>query len=239
MLSFFSGISSVLEEEGGLRENIRETVKDLEKTCRIIAAELNSIHSNTTESFINEKSDAALAHFAQFRDQVSKLASLVPADQYYRYCNMWSFTMQNAVFLAALVTYLKSEQLMDTMNAEKILGVPVDLKSDIPTFHISIEEYLHGIITLTSELTRLSINSVTSGDFQRPIRVHKFISDLHSGFQLLSLKNDSLRKRFDGLKYEVKRVEEIVYDISVRGLVSGSAAKKDGEAVSQDLDLTL
>jgi len=32
------------------------------------------------------------------------------------------------------------------------------------------------------------------------------------------LKNDSLRKRFDAIKYDVKRCEEIVYDLSIRGL---------------------
>ena len=42
--------------------------------------------------------------------------------------------------------------------------------------------------------------------------------DLSAGFRLLNLKNDALRKRFDGLKYDVKKVEEVVYDISIRKL---------------------
>lgn len=37
--------------------------------------------------------------------------------------------------------------------------------------------------------------------------------------RLLNLKNDALRKRFDGLKYDVKRCEEVVYDLTIRGLV--------------------
>lgn len=35
---------------------------------------------------------------------------------------------------------------------------------------------------------------------------------------MLNLKNDSLRKRFDALKYDVKKIEEVVYDLSLRGL---------------------
>ena len=52
----------------------------------------------------------------------------------------------------------------------------------------------------------------------RPIRIAKFIGELDSGFRLLNLKNDALRKRFDGLKYDLKKVEEVVYDVTIRGL---------------------
>lgn len=44
------------------------------------------------------------------------------------------------------------------------------------------------------------MNAVTSGDFSRPVRIGKFLKELYSGFQLLNLKNDTLRKRFDGIK---------------------------------------
>jgi len=44
------------------------------------------------------------------------------------------------------------------------------------------------------------VNAVTSGDFSRPVRIGKFLKELYSGFQLLNLKNDTLRKRFDGIK---------------------------------------
>jgi hypothetical protein len=42
---------------------------------------------------------------------------------------------------------------------------------------------------------------------------------VHAGFQILNLKNDVLRKRSDGIKYRVKDVEDVVYDLSLRGLL--------------------
>jgi len=45
------------------------------------------------------------------------------------------------------------------------------------------------------------------------------VKDLQSGFSLLNLKNDSLRRRFDALKYDVKKTEEVVYDLSLRKLI--------------------
>lgn len=86
-------------------------------------------------------------------------------------------------------------------------------------FHLDIEEYLNGILQMASELSRFATNAVTLGDHSRPLQISRFLADLNAGFRLLNLKNDSLRKRFDGLKYDVKKIEEIVYDLSIRGLI--------------------
>jgi predicted translin family RNA/ssDNA-binding protein len=99
--------------------------------------------------------------------------------------------------------------------------VPVNLK-DRDAFHISIEEYLQSLITLIEELARLAVNSVTLGDYQRPLQISQFVKDIHAGFQILNLKNDSLRRRSDSIKYNVKKIEDIVYDLSLRNLVTKS-----------------
>lgn len=101
------------------------------------------------------------------------------------------------------------------------LTVPVNLK-DRDAFHITIEEYLQSLITLIEELARLAVNSVTLGDYQRPLQISQFVKDLHAGFQILNLKNDSLRRRSDSIKYNVKKIEDIVYDLSLRNLVTKS-----------------
>ena len=70
---------------------------------------------------------------------------------------------------------------------------------------MTIEEYLHSLISLIEELARLAVNSVTLGDYHRPLEISQFVKDLHAGFQLLNLKNDTLRKRSDSIKYNVCR----------------------------------
>jgi Translin family len=62
-------------------------------------------------------------------------------------------------------------------------------------------------------------NSVTLGDFDLAVKISTFIKDLFAGFQLLNLKNDTLRKRVDGVKYDVKKAEDVVYDLSLRNLI--------------------
>ena len=82
---------------------------------------------------------------------------------------------------------------------------------------------------------------MTLGDYQVPLRISQFVKDLHAGFQVLNLKNDILRKRSDSIKYsvsvplpgqndkpitdadvaflKVKKIEEVVYDLSLRNLI--------------------
>ncbi|KAL0964002.1 hypothetical protein UPYG_G00316330 [Umbra pygmaea] len=94
-------------------------------------------------------------------------------------------------------------------------------------FHLDVEDYLAGVLIMASELSRLAVNSVTAGDYCRPLRISNFINELDSGFRLLNLKNDPLRKRYDGLKYDVKKIEEVVYDLSIRGLTKEQEAVGD------------
>ena len=48
------------------------------------------------------------------------------------------------------------------------------------------------------------------------------------GPRQLNLKNDNLRKKFDGIKYDLKKVEEVVYDLSIRGLNKPVVKKVEG-----------
>ena len=41
-------------------------------------------------------------------------------------------------------------------------------------------------------------------------RCASFVSDLHAAFGLLNLKNDAVRKKYDSIKYELKKIEGII-----------------------------
>lgn len=108
---------------------------------------------------------------------------------------------------------------------------PESALADATKFHISIPNYLHAVLILCSELARLAFNSVTtaatvppshdkpSERFDLPVTINKFLKDVQAAYLSLNLKNDSLRRRTDGLKYDVKTVEQIVYDLTLRGLI--------------------
>ncbi|CAO3643605.1 unnamed protein product [Mucor hiemalis] len=124
-------------------------------------------------------------------------------------------------------SYLKQKEVVNIIPiVEQILDVKVDIRNNLNEFHIPLEDVLHAYISLISELSRLCVNSVTVGDYERPLIISKHVKDLSAGFQVLNLKNDNLRKRFDGIKYDVKKIEEVVYDITLRGLHQPNSRKR-------------
>lgn len=44
-----------------------------------------------------------------------------------------------------------------------------------------------------------------------------FVVEFDVGFRLLNFKNDFFWKKFDGFKYDFKKIEEVVYDLLIRG----------------------
>lgn len=46
---------------------------------------------------------------------------------------------------------------------------------------------------------RYVVNRVTAGDYNCPKEVSTFLGDLYTAFRTLNLRNDHLRKRFDGM----------------------------------------
>ncbi|MCJ1445997.1 MAG: hypothetical protein MMC23_006502, partial [Stictis urceolatum] len=161
-------------------------------------------------------------------ESVRRLSVVASQHPYYKYNFSWTRDVQTTVFAILQCAYLggsisteslaQQGQLLTIDSVGKILGVPVNLK-DEDAFHLSIEEYLHALISLIDELARLAVNSVTLGDYRRPLQISQFIKDIHAGFQILNLKNDSLRRRSDSIKYSVKKVEDVVYDLSLRNLI--------------------
>lgn len=117
-----------------------------------------------------------------------------------------------------------------TCNTNQLthVAVPVNL-TDRDAFHITIEEYLLAMTDMTEELSRLAMNAVTLGDVELTVRISAFVKDLFAGFQLLNLKNDILRRKVDGVKYHVKKVEDVIYDLTLRNLIP----KKDDVAASK------
>ena len=97
---------------------------------------------------------------------------------------------------------------------------------------LTTDDYLHGLISMVNDLPRLTVTAVIAGDFHTPLSVVALVKQVHAAFQVLNLKNDALRKRFDSLKYDVKRAEDVLYDIHLRGLHK-QAANDDAETLVQ------
>ncbi|KAM4078300.1 hypothetical protein ACB094_09G026800 [Castanea mollissima] len=211
-----------LEDSGSLRERIRAVVMEIESTTRLIHANLLLVHQSRPTPELLEKAKAQVGVLKEQYNRLAVVLSECPG-QYYRYHGDWRSETQTVVSLIAFMHWLETGTLLMHSEAEEMLGL------NNSEFGLDIEDYLVGICFMSNELPRYVVNQVTAGDYDCPRKVLKFLTDLHAAFRMLNLRNDFLRKKFDGMKYDLKRVEEVHYDVKIRGLAAtGDAIGEQG-----------
>ncbi|XP_050673743.1 translin [Leptidea sinapis] len=223
----FCEFQKSIDNEQEIREVIRSICKEVDQISREATTTLQVIHHDEAE--IPAACLKARELFEKANAGYVRLREAVPVTDYYKYQDHWRFMTQRYCFLISLTIWLEKGILASHETVAAILGInAVENKEG---FHLDIEEYLVGLLQLCTELSRLAVNAVTRGDYNKPLQISKFVMELNAGFRLLNLKNDHLRKRFDALKYDVKKIEEVVYDLSIRGLSNKS---QDGDSPVQD-----
>jgi len=90
----------------------------------------------------------------------------------------------------------------------------------IPTkasLQVSAEDYLSGLCDLTGELVRKAIYDVIHKKFNEAERIKELVHEIYGEFLKLHLRNNELRKKSDSIKWNLKKLEEVMYDISMKG----------------------
>lgn len=239
----FEALQQTIDDDSAVRDTLKELVQALEKSEKKALA-----HITNAQSLPQAQLDAALqgivsTQVAEVRGLLQQLGELASRQPYYKFNGLWTRAMQDAVFIVLLVHWHlggggaggAESEVQAQGQGQRYVLMPLDAAAaslgTIPppadgqdVFHLTTEEYLHGMISLLDELARLSRTSVTMGDYARPLVIARFVKDVHAGFGLLNLKNDSLRKRGDGIKYKVRETEDVVYDLSLRGLAGKGTA---------------
>ncbi|KXN88166.1 Translin [Leucoagaricus sp. SymC.cos] len=218
-------LNSLLDKDVEIREKIKEQVNDLDKKAGTIAGILNRIHSTPLDA-LPLLLDSVRPVIQTCQETVSQLALIVPENQFWRWKDMWTNSLRTVVSAVAMVEYLTKRDLVSLQEVSDSLGFKPEWSDRVV---LPVEDYLHGVISLVNDLSRLAVNSVTLGNFEEPIKISIFVKDLFAGFSMLNLKNDVLRRRFDSLKYDIKKIEEVVYDVSLRKLTTASKASTEME----------
>ncbi|CAI8585370.1 unnamed protein product [Vicia faba] len=208
----FGEFRTQLEESGTVRDRIRTVVTQIESTTRLMYANILLVHHSRPTPELLEK---AKSQIDVLKDKYKQLADILGGctGQYYRYHGDWKSETQSVVSMLTFMHWLETGTLLEHKEAEEKLGL-----NGPDEFNLDVEDYLVGVCFMSNELPRYVVNQVTSGDYDCPRKVLKFLTDLHAAFRMLNLRNDFLRKKFDGMKYDLRKVEEVYYDVKIRGL---------------------
>lgn len=221
----FEGFRVQLDESGGLRERIRAVVMEVESTARIMHASLLLVHQVRPTPEVLERPKAQIGVLKELYNRLAEVLRECPG-QYYRYHGDWRGETQTVVSHLALMHWLETGNLLLHTEVQEKLGL------NNLEFGLDIEDYLIGLCFMSNELPRFVVNQVTVGDYDCPRKVLKFLTELHAAFRMLNLRNDFLRKKFDGMKYDLRRVEEVYYDVKIRGLTANDDST--GETTKQE-----
>lgn len=211
----FSDFQLHLDSEQSTREMIKNTTKEIEENTRKLITLLQIIHQEGALDQVPATCEKCKLILNDIREKYVELGRQIDRGMYYKYYDHWKLVTQKLCFVITLINYLETGTLKTREEVATTLGLATREEDG---FHLSLEDYLFGVLSLVSELTRFAVNAVTNNDFKRPIEISHFVAEVNAGFRLLSLKNDALRKRYDVLKYDVKKIEEVVYDLTIRGL---------------------
>lgn len=238
----FSRYRDQLETESDLRYEIVRVVRDWDKSLREASRYLSLVHSAALAgpdrtpaggSFLPEPqkqpqqcltletiAEKALLRLAESGPIYLHLRARIPSGQFWRYYDMFRAQCSQVAYLACFSHWLLQTVKAPQQPVSEMLP-PLLLDQDgirrlSGGTECQLEEYLFGICSMSNELARFAVNCVARQEAHLLPRIQAFVGHLYSGMRLCNFKNDALRKRFDSLKYDVKRLEEIAYDLAVR-----------------------
>ena len=78
------------------------------------------------------------------------------------------------------------------------------------------EDYLMGLCDLTGELARRAV-MFANKDREEVKRIKDFVEELYGEFLKFDFRNGDLRKKFDAIKWNLKKIDEVVYAVEISG----------------------
>jgi len=78
------------------------------------------------------------------------------------------------------------------------------------------ESYLLGICDLSGELVRKAVDSVIKGNVKDAERIKDVVDEMDGMFLQFDLRNGELRKKSDSIKWNLKKLEEVLFDAKLK-----------------------
>ncbi len=91
------------------------------------------------------------------------------------------------------------------------------------------EEYLGGLMDFTGELGRYAVLRATARDREAVARAREAADQIHAQLITFDFRNGNLRRKYDAVKYTLKKLEQIVYELTLASMATGFVPKGAAE----------
>lgn len=112
------------------------------------------------------------------------------------------------------------DQLVRTQAFEHFLTKGELIRMSDPRLagRVNDDEYLGGVMGLSHELARLAIKRASAMEVEAVVRCRDLLQSLNGKLLEFEFRNGNLRRKFDGVKWGVRRTEDLLYELSIVGL---------------------
>jgi predicted translin family RNA/ssDNA-binding protein len=185
MLKGFKEIREKLTNYDSKREELIKKSRELLKSSKQV---IYSIHrENSKEATSNLKKSEKI------KKELDKIASF---DRKLFFEGAYSDACQEYVEAVAYYDFINSKRL-----------------PSIKSLDVSYEDYLMGICDLTGEVTRKAVSLATKRKVKEVEKIKNFVEDIYGEFLKFDFRNGNLRRKYDSIKWNLKKLEEIMYDL--------------------------
>jgi predicted translin family RNA/ssDNA-binding protein len=82
---------------------------------------------------------------------------------------------------------------------------------------VDSESYLLGLCDLTGELVRKAVKDVIQKKYKEALKITNLVEEIYGEFLKFNLRNSELRKKSDQIKWNLKKLEDVVYELKLKG----------------------
>ncbi|KAI8473280.1 MAG: Translin [Monoraphidium minutum] len=137
-------------------------------------------------------------------------------------------------YAAALEEYAEAVALRVYLEERRLVA-----RRELPL--VELEEYLGGVLDMTGELNRYAVAQATKRNVAEVAACRDLVDGLMGQFLQLDFKNGGLRKKFDALKYTLRKLENTMYELSLaeahQRRYSGGGGGGRGEGPEDDPEM--
>ena len=115
--------------------------------------------------------------------------------------------LRGGAFSAALEEYVEAKAFAQYLKDGSLVTL-----ASMPS--VSPEEYLLGLCDFTGELGRHAVHRASERDQDAVKKVRDLIDAIFGQLLQFDFRNSELRRKYDSVKYNLKKVENLVYELS-------------------------
>ena len=123
--------------------------------------------------------------------------------------NLSTDRLDTNINVVALQEYVEAVCYYDFVKTGKI--------STLKSLGISSESYLLGLCDLTGELVRKAVNEAINGNYKQVLKIKNLVEEIYNEFLKFNLRNSELRKKSDQIKWNLKKLEDVVFELKLKG----------------------